>query len=351
MTIYCIKCGSQLPDDAKFCLKCGAPIASVAGVPSTSSTMPPGAQTTSTSSRQVIAPSGATTMKCPSCGAPIAPKFGEMVITCEYCGSAVTLASGGWTSIQKQTMLPLKIPSKDDITAKIHSLMDHGLLHRHLQENSTLEEMSLTYVPYWIISVSARTSVVAIDTAAEVGTIATEAALLGAIAGMAGGGGNRGGMGFGGGMLEGAALGTMMGGGGMMNPQGTKRTFQLDANYNFPVVALKSLTDYQPKDYQFALDERTFFDITKVPKGIKVLNGDVGEDAARYQAKTLVDQLQSQKAHEKYHMIQQINTEVDLSEAELMHAPVWFARYAHKNNKIVLVIDANSGATINSIGL
>jgi hypothetical protein len=50
-------------------------------------------------------------------------------------------------------------------------------------------------------------------------------------------------------------------------------------------------------------------------------------------------------------MIQQIKTEVDISEAELMHAPVWFARYDHKGNKIVLVIDANSGGVINSIGL
>ncbi len=38
---------------------------------------------------------------------------------------------------------------------------------------------------------------------------------------------------------------------------------------------------------------------------MKVLNGDVGEEAAQYQAKTLVAQLQSDKAHEQYHMIQQ----------------------------------------------
>jgi len=39
---------------------------------------------------------------------------------------------------------------------------DHGqgFLHRHLQESSTLEEMTLTIVPYWVIPASARTSVV-----------------------------------------------------------------------------------------------------------------------------------------------------------------------------------------------
>ena len=34
----------------------------------------------------------------------------------------------------------------------------------------------------------------------------------------------------------------------------------MDMNYNFPVIALKALTDYQPKDYQFNLDGRELFD-------------------------------------------------------------------------------------------
>ena len=113
--------------------------------------------------KTVIAPQGATSIKCPNCGAPIAPKFGEMVITCEYCGSGITLGNQGWNSIQKQSMLPLKFPSKDDITTKTKLMMDQGFLHRHLQENSTLEEMNLTYIPYWIMSVSARTSIVTVD--------------------------------------------------------------------------------------------------------------------------------------------------------------------------------------------
>jgi len=64
-----------------------------------------------------------------------------------------------------------------------------------------------------------------------------------------------------------------------------------------------------------------------------------------------VDELQSQKAHAKYHMIQQIQSQVDVSDTELLHVPIWFVRYDHKGNKIVLVVDGNSGNTINSIGL
>ena len=335
--MYCLKCGAQLPDDAVFCSRCGASQSSQAKM-----TQQSGGYANPV---QVLAPSTATSLKCPSCGAPIAPKFGEMIITCEYCGSSVTLGSSGWANIQKQTMLPLRIQSTDDISARVRSMMDTGLLHRHLQESSNLEEMNLSVVPYWLVAASARTSLIATDMLAEGATVATTAALFGVMAGM--GGGRRGG--FGGPLLTGAVLGSMMGGG--IGGGGQRKAMQMDDNYNFPIVALKALTSYQPHDYQFSLQDRTLFDISQYPKGIKVLNGDISEDSARYQAKTLVDELQSQKAHAKYHMIQQIQSQVDVSDTELLHVPVWFVRYDHKGNKIVLVIDGNSGSAINSIGL
>ena len=337
--MYCQKCGAQLPDGAGFCYKCGTKVGQA----------PQAGPQAVAAPQAVIAPTGATTLKCPSCGAPIAPKFGEMFITCEYCGSSVSLGNEGWKSIDKHTMLPVKVSQQDEVMKEIHGLMDRGLLHRHLQESSTLEEVNLAMVPYWLLPVSARTSLVAVDMAAEAGQIATTAALAG-IMGGALGGSRDGGFG-GGGLFTGVMLGTMMGGGGLVGGgQGNRRAYQMDNDYNFPIVGLKALTEYQPRDYQFNLADRTVFDATKV-KGIKVLNGDVGEEVARTQAKTLVDQLQCQKAHAAHHMIQKLTTESDVGDAELMHAPVWFVRYQHKSGKIVLVIDANSGGVINSIGL
>jgi hypothetical protein len=279
-----------------------------------------------------------------NCGAPISPKFGEMLVTCEYCGSSVSLGNEGWKSINKHTMLPVKLSQQDQVVKIIHDQMDRGLLHRHLQESSTLEEMNMAMVPYWLVPVSARTSLVATDMAAEAGKIATTAALAGIMGGAIGG--NRGG----GGLVTGVLLGTMMSGGGFGGGQGNNRAYQMDNDYNFPIVSLKALTEYQPKDYQFNLGDRVLFDETKV-KGMKVLNGDVGEDTAKYQAKALVDQLQAEKAHAAHHMVQQLSTQSDVGDAELLHAPVWFARYTHKGGKIVLVVDGNSGGIINSIGL
>src|SRR5881275_2966124 len=167
--MYCLKCGAQLPDDAVFCSRCGASQSSQAKM-----TQQSGGYANPV---QVLAPSTATSLKCPSCAAPMAPKFGEMIITCEYCGSSITLGSAGWANIQKQTMLPLRIPTTDQINSLARSMMDRGLLNRHLQESSSLQEMSLSIVPYWLVGVSARTSLVASDVVAEGATVATTAAL------------------------------------------------------------------------------------------------------------------------------------------------------------------------------
>lgn len=332
--MYCPKCGSQLPDDAAFCMKCGANIGAARSDQAAAYTGP------------ILAPSGATDLKCPSCGAPIAPKFGEMVITCAYCGTGVTLGSEGWKGIKKQTMLPIRIADPERVAARVHDLMDRGLLHRHLQETSKLAEMNLSIVPYWIVSVSTRTSIIATDMAVEAGQIATTAALIGILGGAMGG--RRGGIGFAGPLVAGTMLGTMMGPG---QGGGPRKSYEFADTYNFPVVALKALLEHQPRDYQFNLQERDFFDVAKVPKGVTILNGDVGEDGARNQAKALVAQLESEKAHARYHMIQEMHSDVDAADVELLHAPIWFARYDRDGKKIALVIDANNGGVINSIGL
>jgi len=289
-----------------------------------------------------------------------------MVIDCEYCGTGVALGTDGWRGIQKHTMLPLNFADRDKATAKVHDLMDSGFLHRHVHEDSTLEEMSLTMVPYWIVQVSARTSIAATDMAVEAGQVASTAALLlilgGAMGGrrrfyfrlpsfslgLTSGSMGQGGLGPTGSIPKGSGMGFRM----FPAQHGTPiKTYEMDENYEFPVVALKALSEYQPKAYQFKLSDRMLFDSSKITKSVKILNGDIGEEAAKYQAKTLVDQLQSEKAHAKYHLIQQLQTELDVAEAELLHAPIWFIRYDHKGKKRVLVLDGNSGDVINSIGL
>ncbi len=326
--IYCIKCGGQLPDDARFCARCGTPVAGAgaAGGASSASAAPAAGPT--------VAPAGVQELKCPSCGAPIKPVFGEMVITCDYCGGTVSLGGAGWKEISKHTMLPLTVVDQAAALASVHTFVDHeSIFHRHLFEQSTVAEAKLSYVPFWVVPASASTTyqyqAVAASVGATVGTIAAAELLGGAM------GGGRNSM---------SVIPIMAG--PVVNPT---RSETISGSYEYPVVAVKSLGHYQPKDYQFQMDSRALFDRKAIPSGTPVLNGDLGEEAARLAAKAYVEQLQSETAHKKHSMVSNLSTRVDISEGELLHVPIWYFALERKGAKTVVIIDASAGRVIRTM--
>ena len=178
--IYCTKCGTSLPDDAKFCAKCGTATAGGATGPSAAPAAGP-----------TIAAAGVQEMKCPTCGAPIKPVFGEMVITCDYCGGSVSLGGAGWKEIQKHTMLPLVVQDQAAALATVRASVDQGLFHRHDFEESKIDEAKLSFVPFWVLPASASTTyqyqAAAAAIGGTVGTMAAAELLGGALGGRRGG--------------------------------------------------------------------------------------------------------------------------------------------------------------------
>ncbi len=325
--IYCVKCGTQLPDDAKFCAKCGTPIAAVGAGPAASSS--PAA-----SAAPTIAAAGVSELKCPSCGAPIKPTFGDMVVTCDYCGSSVTLGGAGWKSIQKHTMLALKVTDPNAALATVRASMDQGLFHRHEFEQSKVVDTKLSYVPFWVVPVSASTTyqyqAAAASVGATLGTIAAGEMLGGAL------GGRRGGMTI-----------IPIVGGPVVNPT---RSETMSGKYEFPVIAVKALASYQPRDYQFQLAERSLFDKKAIPGTAAIVNGDVGEDSAQGSAKAFVEQLQSELAHKKHSMVSKLETKTEIAEGELLHVPIWTFQVEHKGQRQPFVVDGNASRVIRTVG-
>jgi hypothetical protein len=325
--VFCPKCGTQLPDGAQFCYKCGNRLPTAAGGGPGATAPPPPAAASSAPS---IAPAGVQAMKCPSCGGPIHPAFGEMVITCDYCGSSVTLGGGGWKEISKHTMLPLKVTDRNQALAAVRGAVDVGFLHRKTFEESKIVEDKLQFVPFWVIPASASTTyeyqAVAQSVGATVGTIAA-AEVLGSFLG----GGRRG-----------VAVVPIMGG-GVVN---SNRSETIAGQFEYPVVAVKAMAAYQPRNYSFGLADRTFFDKKAIPDGAPILNGDLGEDAAQHAARAFVQQTQSEAAHKKHSVVSKLNTTVDVSEGELLHVPVWQFQLDHKGQRMMLLVDAHAGRVI-----
>jgi hypothetical protein len=324
MTMYCIKCGAALPDGAAFCAKCGTAVAGGGG----------GASPAASKSSSSLGAAGVQELKCPACGAPIHPTFGEMVITCDYCGASVTLGGAGWKEINKHTMLTAKVTDRAAALKAVEEYLDMGFLHRHDFNESKITEEHLTYVPFWVIPSSASTTyqfqAVATSVGATVGTIAA-GALLGSV--------------LSGGRQGGFTVVPILGG-PVVNPN---RSETISGQYEYPVVAVKAMTAYQPKNYAFALGDRTFFDKKAIPAGTPVLNGDLGEDAAQHAAQAYVQTLQSEAAHKKHSMVSQLRTQVEVSEGELLHVPVWYFMLDHKGQKNVVLIDAHAGRVIQTV--
>ena len=330
--MFCSKCGTQVPDDAQFCPKCGTRMGTGGGAGGPTTTM---TTTTTVKTGPTLAPAGTQELKCPSCGAPIHPTFGEMVITCDYCGASVTLGGAGWKEINKHTMLALKVPDRDAALKVVRGYLDQGFLHRHFFEDSKLTEAHLNYVPFWVLPASASTTYQYQAAAASVGgTVGTIAA--GALLGSMMSGGGRGG---------GFMVMPIMGG-PVVNPT---RSETISGQYEYPIVAVKAMSAYQPRDYEFALGDRMLFDKKSVPEGTPILNGDLGEDSAQHAAKAYVQQLQSEAAHKKHSMVSNIHCEVDVSEGELLHVPVWYFQFEHKDQKPAILIDAHAGRVIQTV--
>lgn len=321
----CPKCGTSLPDDAKFCYACG----SATGVPSTVAAPPPPVPST-----PALAPAGVQELKCPACGAPIKPIFGEMVISCEYCGGSVTLGAKGWSEINKHTMLTAKFTTPESAMNLIRAYIDNGFLHRHDFEESKVVDQHLTFVPFWIVPVSASTNFqyqdVAVSVGSTVGTMVAAEVIGGALMG-----GRRGGF---------VPIPIMTG--PVVN---SNRQDSISGMYEYPVIAVKGMTTYQPRNYEFRLTERGFFDKKQIPTGSPVLNGDLGEDAAQHAARAYVMQLQSELAHKKHHMVSQLQSQIDVSEGELLHVPIWYVMLERKGLKTGILIDAHAGAVMQTV--
>ena len=255
--------------------------------------------------------------KCTSCGAPMNPAQGMAVVVCEYCGAVTTMGAAGAQLFQKHFMLDNRIQN-DQALQLGGEWLNKGVLRRKVAERSELGQVTMKYVPYWIIP----TSVVADfqgTKGAGVAQMRSEST-AGKAAGMA--------------LLalKVASAANQANRGRQVNtqPQVIRVRDRIQLQYNLPIVAVRGYAKFQPDDgFQFNIQAKRSFD-KRATGGIEVMSGDVSEG----EAKKRVDTLES---------IQVYPTTYD---GELLHAPVWFMEYAHKGKPMFILIDGHAGAVM-----
>jgi hypothetical protein len=328
--VQCPRCGTPLPDNARFCYGCGAQLGaspaapSMPGAPAAYGGAPGGMTAPPPPASAPAAPTGPTELKCPACGAPLQPGTGEAVLTCQYCGATVSIAGSGWKPVGQHSMLLPQLLEQDAALKVVKASMDAGFFHGHRFEDSKLVAAKFVFAPYWIVPSAATTRFSYQESAGPggppMGTMAATSFIGNA---MSRGRGNE----F-----------VPMGGGGYNET----RQDQMSGNYQFPVVAVKGYNEYQPKSYQFNLQERQPFKKDAIPGGATILNGDVGEVEAQQAARAYVAEMQAEAVHKKHFNVSGLQSQVDVGEPELLHAPVWYFHLEHKGKPAVLLVDANA---------
>jgi len=268
-------------------------------------------------------------VNCNKCGAPLKIPFGTSVLTCGYCGSSMTVGGAGdqWSDIQKHTMLVNAIAA-DQASEIAQKWMDEGLFRSGVARNSTITDIKLQYIPYWVMPIRCRTEFT--------GTAGTGIAGLRNAAGGAKGG-NIGSML--GGILN-AGISAKYGGG----PQQVSRA--IDKTYDWPIIAIRGLENYVVDNYQFIVAQKQLFDPGKLGNPESILNGDVTESEAKQKAQGSICAFQEAEAKSQLDVLSSINSKTKTEAGELLHAAIWFVKYRLNDKDYFILIDGSNGKII-----
>ncbi|MGB8779335.1 MAG: hypothetical protein WCD81_01655 [Candidatus Bathyarchaeia archaeon] len=232
-------------------------------------------------------------IKCSHCGAPIAFEPGEMLATCKYCGFTVVIETGQPFTFEHSLLLNKYDPTQ--IEEPVRSWMREGFLKpSDLARKSKMVEKELIYLPFWVVSIEAKSSYKGIF---ERITPAVE-------------------------------------------KEGT-----IKKEYDWLVLARKA-TEFPTRDYEVPLEGKIPYDFRRIEAFAKVLNSEMDKNNAEEQAKQEIEGNHRFLVKQDVDKIIDMKTEVKIQETVYLHAPLWFVKYEYKGKDYQLIVDGATGTAI-----
>ena len=230
---------------------------------------------------------------CSHCGAPLSFKPGEILATCKYCGYTVVVETGQPFTFEHSILLNrYDLVSVD---APIIDWMRTGFIKPpDLAKKSKIMEKNLVYLPFWVVSVEAKSTYK--------------------------------------GIFE------------RMAPAVVKEG-KIEKEYDWLVLARKA-TEFPTKEYDVPLAGKIPFDFRKIEGFAKVLNSEIDKDDAVEFARQQIDQHHRYLAQEDVDKIIEMNTSINVKQIVYLHAPIWFVKFEYKGKLYQLLVDGASGMVI-----
>ena len=232
-------------------------------------------------------------INCSHCGAPLPVQPGEILATCNYCGFTSVIETGRAFEFEHSLLLNTVQPAQAfDV---IRSWMSSSFIApRDLGKKSTLLEQGLVYLPFWVVSADAKTHYK--------------------------------------GVFE------------RISPA-IEKEGDIANRYDWLVLARRQ-SDFPTRAYHLSLSGKIPFEATKIERGAKVLNSEMGSDEAVQQARGEIQNLHEYLAKDNVDRIADIKTELEVSGTLYLHAPVWFITYSYRNSRYQVFLDGASGEVI-----
>ena len=232
-------------------------------------------------------------IKCSHCGAPIAFEPGEILATCKYCGFTVVIETGQTFTYEHSLLLNKYDPTQ--VEEQIREWMRGGFMKpSDLARKAKIAEKELIYLPFWVVSVKARSSYKGIferitPAVAKEGTI--------------------------------------------------------EKDYDWLVLARKA-AEFPTRDYEVPLEGKIAYDFRRIEGFAKVFNSEIDKTEAEEQAKAEIENNHRFLAQQDVDKIIEMKTEIKVEETVYLHAPIWFIKYDYKGKTYQLILDGSTGSVI-----
>jgi hypothetical protein len=232
-------------------------------------------------------------ISCSHCGAPVEFKPGEIIATCKYCGFTTVIETGNPFKFEHSLLL-----NKYDLTQVdelIRDWMRSGFMKpSDLAKKSKILEKNLVYLPFWVVSVEAKTSYK--------------------------------------GIFE------------RITPSIVKEG-TIEKEYNWLILA-REATEFPTREYDVPLEGKIPYDFRQIEGFAKILNSEIDRDEAIELAKQQIE------AHHRFLLqrdvdkIVEMKTDFNVKQAVYLHAPIWFIKYDYRGKSYQLLIDGATGTAI-----
>jgi hypothetical protein len=235
----------------------------------------------------------AQNIRCSHCGAPVEFKPGEIIATCKYCGFTTVIETGEAFNFEHSLLLnKYDLTQVDELTRE---WMRSGFMKPgDLARKSKIVEKNLVYLPFWVVSVEAKTNYK--------------------------------------GIFE------------RISPPIVKDG-KIQKEYNWLVLA-REAAGFPTQEYDVPLEGKIPYDFRKIEGFAKVLNSEIDREEALELAKQQIEVHHRYLLKQDVDRIVEINTEINVKQAVYLHAPVWFVKYEYKGETYQLILDGAAGMAL-----